>query len=308
MPGIELYNDCFFDQIKKLKPNTISIIITDPPYFLDKFDSSWNVDQIHSKKGLKVVQSLPRGMKFDQNQGKKLYQWYSKVSQKLYPILKPGGFFFTFSSPRLYHRVASAVDDAGFQVRDMLSWLYTQNQPKAMSLDHIIKKQNFPECQKKLLIQNLKGWKTPQLKSCFEPICMAQKPVDQNYLNNHIKNQVGLVNTNVKVGENMFPSNVVTEQNLGFDQYFLVSKPTKTEKGPFNDHKTVKPLKIIQYLISLTSYSPDDVVLDPFMGSGTTGIACKKLGRQFVGFEIHPKYYQISKKRIHPENLNFSSE
>ena len=189
----------------------------------------------------------------------------------------------------------------------MLSWLYTQNQPKAMSLNHIIKKQNFPEYQKKLLIQNLKGWKTPQLKSCFEPICMAQKPVDQNYLNNHIKNQVGLVNTNVKIGENMFPSNVVTEQNLGFDQYFLVSKPTKKEKGPFNDHKTVKPVKIIQYLISLTSYSPRRCYPRPPLWEVEQLVSlAKNWEEKFVGFEINLKYYQISKKRIHPENLNFS--
>ena len=44
--------------------------------------------------------------------------------------------------------------------------------------------------------------------------------------------------------------------------------------------------------------SPDDTILDPFMGSGTTGVACAKLGRRFIGIEIEPKYFDIACKRI----------
>ena len=81
-------------------------------------------------------------MKFDKEQGKKFYDWYYKIAKEILRVLKPGGFFFSFSSPRLYHRMVSAIDDAGFLIRDCFIWLYTQNQPKAMSLNHFIDKLN----------------------------------------------------------------------------------------------------------------------------------------------------------------------
>jgi DNA modification methylase len=67
-----------------------------------------------------------------------------------------------------------------------------------------------------------------------------------------------------------------------------------------NHHPTVKPIAIMSYLIALGS-RPNDVVLDPFMGSGTTGIAAKILGRDFIGIEIDPEYFEIARMRISGE-------
>jgi DNA modification methylase len=67
-----------------------------------------------------------------------------------------------------------------------------------------------------------------------------------------------------------------------------------------NHHPTVKPIAIMSYLITLGS-RPNDVVLDPFMGSGTTGIAAKILGRDFIGIEINPEYFEIARMRISGE-------
>jgi site-specific DNA-methyltransferase (adenine-specific) len=64
-----------------------------------------------------------------------------------------------------------------------------------------------------------------------------------------------------------------------------------------NKHKTAKPLPLINKLVSEFS-EPGDLVLDPFMGSGTTGVACVQLGRNFIGIEKEPKYFEIAKKRI----------
>ena len=65
-----------------------------------------------------------------------------------------------------------------------------------------------------------------------------------------------------------------------------------------NTHPTVKPLSLMVYLARLTSTPTGGVVLDPFMGSGTTGMACKKVGRDFIGIELDPHYYEIAEKRI----------
>lgn len=62
-------------------------------------------------------------------------------------------------------------------------------------------------------------------------------------------------------------------------------------------HPTIKPFKIISNFIKNSS-NENDLVLDPFMGSGTTGVACKELRRNFIGFEINKEYYQIAKDRI----------
>ncbi len=62
-------------------------------------------------------------------------------------------------------------------------------------------------------------------------------------------------------------------------------------------HQTEKPISLMKELIELFT-NKDDIILDPFMGSGTTGVACVKLGRKFIGIEIDERYYEIAKRRI----------
>lgn len=286
--------------LEKLESNSIDIVITDPPYFLDKLDNEWNLNEVNSTENQKTITSMPSGMKFNKNKGVELYEWYSLISKKVFRVLKPGGFFFTFSSPRLYHRMACAVDDSGFEIRDAFIWLYTQNQPKAMSLNHIIDKRKKTKEKKEQLKKELDGWKTPQLKSCYEPIVMGRKPLDKNNLDNMLKHKVGLVNTNITTGDDMFPANVVSTDKIDcdIDRYFLIGKPTKKEKGSYNTHKTVKPISICKHLMKLFMFNKDGVVLDPFLGSGTTAVAAKQLQRDFIGFEINEEYVEISNKRL----------
>jgi site-specific DNA-methyltransferase (adenine-specific) len=298
--------------LPQLENNSIDIVLTDPPYFLDKMDKDWKHEIVSNKKNQRQVKSLPAGMKFDRQQGIKFYDWYLKISKELFRILKPGGFFFSFSSPRLYHRMASAVDDAGFEIRDCFLWLYTQNQPKAMSLSHFVDKLKINKEAKENLKKELKDWKTPQIKTCFEPIVMAQKPPEETFLANILKHQVGLFNTSVKVGNNMFPSNILVCDPINevLDKYFLIDKPGKEEKGGFNHHLTVKPLLLCEHLIELSAFSNDAVILDPFVGSGTTAVAAKKLGKNFIGIDTNKEYIEIAIKRLKnvsiQEKLNIS--
>lgn len=69
-----------------------------------------------------------------------------------------------------------------------------------------------------------------------------------------------------------------------------------SDKAQWN-HPTIKPLNIVQNLIE-NSTLPGQTVLDPYMGSGTTAVACEKSGRNYFGFEIDPKYYETALKRI----------
>ncbi|GAH73845.1 unnamed protein product, partial [marine sediment metagenome] len=80
------------------------------------------------------------------------------------------------------------------------------------------------------------------------------------------------------------------------------SKPAKGRKNPLgepraNYHPTVKPVKLMAYLIEL-GCPLDGVVVDPFLGSGTTCIAAKRLRRKWIGIEINPEYAEIAEARI----------
>ena len=69
-----------------------------------------------------------------------------------------------------------------------------------------------------------------------------------------------------------------------------------------NIHPTVKPLKLMEYLCTLTKTPTGGIVLDPFMGSGTTGLAAKNTGRSFIGCELSAEYFNIAEARINAPN------
>ena len=66
---------------------------------------------------------------------------------------------------------------------------------------------------------------------------------------------------------------------------------------PHGVHETMKPVGLLKQYIKLAS-KENDIVLDPFMGSGSTGVACKELNRNFIGYELQPEYFEIAQKRI----------
>ena len=104
------------------------------------------------------------------------------------------------------------------------------------------------------------------------------------------------------------PKPTMNEKNKGveqFDEFTVGDGRNKSIDNPFqrgeiqrkNIHPTVKPVKLMSYLVSIAT-RPNDTVLDPFMGSGTTGVACKILGRKFIGFEMKKEYFEIAGGRI----------
>jgi site-specific DNA-methyltransferase (adenine-specific) len=80
----------------------------------------------------------------------------------------------------------------------------------------------------------------------------------------------------------------IQEENIG------LNKVTKEK----NNHPTVKPIKVMEYLCKLVSMPTKITVLDPYMGSGTTGIACNNIGLDFIGIEKDPDYFKIAETRL----------
>lgn len=87
-------------------------------------------------------------------------------------------------------------------------------------------------------------------------------------------------------------------------RFFYCAKASKKDRGEGNNHPTVKPTELMAYLCRLVT-PPGGVVLDPFMGSGSTGKAAVREGFGFIGMEMDPDYFEIAKTRIkHEANKN----
>ena len=71
---------------------------------------------------------------------------------------------------------------------------------------------------------------------------------------------------------------------------------------PYSKHKSQKPINLMKRLL-LDFTNQGDTILDPFMGSGTTGVACVQTGRNFIGIEIDPTYFAIAERRIQEAQL-----
>lgn len=285
--GYFLYNQDCRKGIKDLPDNSVDFIVTDPPYFIDGMGDDWDDNKLKAKK-LKsgVVGGLPVGMKFDREQGKKLQKFLEPLCDDFFRVLKPGGFCVVFSQGRLYHRTAMALDTAGFEIRDLLGWKY-EGQAKAFSQDHFIRKdKTMTEKEKSDLIKELDGLKTPQLKPQIEPMTLAQKPKEGTFVENWKKYKVGLVDVKQTL-DGMFPGTIME----------VSKKSRQKETDEKIDHMTIKPVILISHLIKLFTRE-GQTVLDPFVGSGSHGVAALQTGRSFIGFEIEKKYYDIADKRL----------
>ena len=285
---MKLYNADSLTKLTEFEDNSIDCVIIDPPYFIDGMGNNWDVQSLEDKaKKANVIGSMPVGMKFDPKQGIELQDFISKISKEIYRILKPGGFYLCFSQARLYHRMAMGIESCNFEIRDMLIWK-RDNQPKAFSQAHFVKKMKIPEEEKEKIISSLNNRKTPQLRQEAEPIVLAQKPKEDTFVRNWMKYGVGLIDVSQTLEDGKFPSTIMEIEK-------------EKSKIP---HFTVKPVKLIEHLIKIFT-KENDIILDCFMGSGTTGIACLNTNRDFIGIELSPQYFELAQTRIKEyEELN----
>ncbi|MCL2743182.1 MAG: site-specific DNA-methyltransferase [Planctomycetaceae bacterium] len=287
MINYTLYNADCRQGIKTLADSSIDFIVTDPPYFIDGMDDNWN-DKTLARKSAKsgVIGGLPVGMKFDRSQGENLQRFLEPLCKEFIRVLKPGGFCIIFSQGRLYHRTAMALDLAGFEIRDLLGWKY-EGQAKAFSQTHFIRKdKTLSEKEKQQLIEELDGWKTPQLKPQIEPMTLGQKPKEGTFVENWRKYHVGLVNTKETL-DGRFPGTLMD----------VPKSVRQSETDTKIEHLTVKPVRLIAHLIRMFTLE-GQTVLDPFTGSGSHGVAALRNNRNFIGFEIEKKYYDIADERF----------
>lgn len=290
--NIHIYNRDCQSALGNIESDFIDFIVTDPPYFIDGMGSEWDDKTLREKAGKSdVIGGLPIGMKFDSTQGVRLQEFMMPICNEFFRILKPGGFCVVFSQARLYHRMALSLELSCFEIRDMLGWKY-EGQAKAFSQCHFIKKdKRLSEEQKLALCEEMKDLKTPQLKPQIEPMVLAQKPRIGTFVENYKRYKLGLINSKESL-DGKFPGNIME-----------VSKQTRKNDSEVKiEHLTVKPVRLISHLIRLFTQK-NQVVLDPFLGSGTTAISALENNRQCIGFEICKKYFDTAKNRIEKYHL-----
>lgn len=369
-----LHGDCL-DKLKELEDNSVDAIVTDPPYGLSFMGKKWDYD-------------VPS----------------QEIWEECFRVLKQGGHLLSFSGSRTYHRMAVRIEDAGFEIRDQIMWIYGSGFPKSHNIGKAIDKKLGNE-RLSLGIDPTKarkdgrkgnslgmqqgqtgeitkgnsaweGWGTA-LKPAHEPIVMARKPFKGSVADNVLEHGVGGINIDGcriglskgddprlggkgswatdKTAKNVyeggyegkniasselgrFPANVIFDEEAGqtldeqsdkASRFFYCPKTNKKDRNegledfeekksrkwrddkgmkltgsgnPRNEmsknfHPTVKPTDLMAYLVRLVT-PKDGLVLDPFMGSGSTGKACAVEGMQFIGIEREQEYLDIAKARI----------
>ena len=151
---------------------TFDAIVTDPPYDLTSKSGGGphgkGLDTPFARARAGATPGGFMGMKWDGTG----VAFEPETWRHAFRVLKPGGILVAFGGTRTYHRLASAIEDAGFDVRDMLGWLYGSGFPKGTD------KAKIPE--------QWKGWNTA-LKPAIEPVCLARKPMEGTLAENLAK-------------------------------------------------------------------------------------------------------------------------
>lgn len=411
------HSDCA-EFLEKLSDNSIEALITDPPAGIGFMGKEWD----HHKGGRD-----------------EWVTWLTGIMKKCYRVMKPGAHGFVWAIPRTSHWTATALENAGFEIRDVVTHLFGSGFPKSLDISKAIDKAagaerevvgekmggtklleerpwNTGESFQKYIPETApatesakqwQGWGTA-LKPASEHWILIRKPISEKTVAANVLKwgcgginiDAGRIGTSDKLSihkgavgfkdaigsvtkesfqsrgqsQGRFPANLVLDEvaaemldaqsgvlktgngptkraGLGYQggegnesesprpkneggasRFFYCAKTSKSERNAGldgmeakpsqeyglknsvdkrpgraegnrtnearqNHHPTVKPQKLMSYLIKLIT-PPGGVVLDPFMGSGSTGCAAKREGFEFIGIEKEKEYFEIAAKRI----------
>lgn len=289
--------DCV-DILKNIPSDSISGCITDPPYNYeiigqkwDKTESERRIEKIKSNTST-LVKNIPYGSGLSGGvRNKRWYErnrentlaydkWVEEWGSELFRILKPGAFIFIFNSSRTIAHIQVSLENVGFYARDILVWKRNSGIPKGL---------NFAKKLQKLGYTNYKEWDGWHscLRNEWEGIALLQKPLQNNYFETIQNFGVGLLKTKES---DTFLSNIIQDIK-------------KDKKDDFNNHPTVKPLELIEKLIAISiPQHKENIIIDPFNGSGTTTLAAKKYGIGFIGIDKEQDYVDIALTRLNKFN------
>jgi|TARA_B110000211_G_C13956879_1_gene498722 site-specific DNA-methyltransferase (adenine-specific) len=304
--------DCI-EEMQKLIDQGVQVdaVVTDPPYHLqsivDRFGKTSLSDNTKTSERARArgdgYARMSAGGFMGQEWDGGDIAFRAETWRLAWELLKPGSHLLAFSASRNYHRMAVAIEDAGFEIRDQMMWLYGSGFPKSHNIG-----KNVDKTLGNVGKNEWEGWGTA-LKPAHEPIAVGRKPISESTVaKNVLKHRTGAINIDasriesVEGVEGRFPANIMHDGlQQDWARFFYCPKVSKKERGENNKHPTVKPQELMKYLVRLVT-PKGGTVLDPFMGSGSTGMAAKDLGFDFIGIEKSEDYFKICQERI--EQIN----
>lgn len=285
-----VHGDCR-DHLPRLDDDSIQLFLSDIPYGISLDD--WDV--LHDNSNSALLGQSPaqvgkagfkrRGKPIngwsqaDRNIGREYQNWCQDWAQMVFPKMKSGASLFVFGARRTIHRVINAFEDSGFLLKDILAWQKEVAHHRAQRVSTVFERRGL-----EVDAEAWSGWRLGNLAPLFEPIAWLVKPyrIGGTIADNILENGVGAMNIADCQIRGANPTNVLS---FGF------------QKGERRFHEAQKPLKLIELLVKLTTRE-GQVVLDPFVGSGTTAVAAQRLNRRFISFEIDPEFHQSAVQRL----------
>ena len=288
-----LFNGDSAEKLKEIKDNSVDLMATDPPYGISFMNKGW--DKVLPPK---------------------------EVWEECYRVLKPGSFIAVMSSPRsdVLYSMIKDLEDAGFDMSfSPILWTYHTGFPKASDTSKMIDKRLGGK------VKVSKDFKGRGIDNTYNGISQstpigeerdamrhkADTDMAKKYEGSKLGFQPKPAVEHIIIGMKPHGSKSYIDNVLNFEAlpdnikmtypFLQVPKPAKKEKELGVDikvsHPTIKPVKLMSYIITLFTRE-GDWVLDPFLGSGTTGIAAKLLNRNFIGIEREEEYMDIINERL----------
>lgn len=280
------------EKMKEIPDNSIDLILSDIPYGISYDD--WDV--LHNNTNSALLGTSPSQIKAgsvfkkrgkplngwaqsDKNIANEYYKWCMTWSGDWLRVAKPGASTFIFAGRRMAHRCITALEDTGFIFKDMIAWEKESAPHRAQRVSEVFKRRKDAKNEKIWT-----GWRLGNLRPVFEPILWFMKPykIGGTITDNLLEYKLGAFNGTKWEQYNSISANIIK---------------VRIDKSDAGLHPTQKPIKLLEALIELTTCE-DSIVLDPFMGSGSSMVAAKYLNRKYIGIEKELAYFEIAKKRI----------
>lgn len=261
--------------MQEIADASVNLIFTDPPYFQHR---AQNV------KGLKKHKDVVTEFEFDGFRSQEEYlAFLEDVMKESYRVAKNGASGYLFCADDFVSFLNRIIEASGFKVRKVIHWHKTNPFPA------IVSRKMFANSME-LLIHFSKG--SPATWNC--------KPVNEMHNYRHtaitkadIETLIEKYRKEDKIGQLLALMKEAIRKDTPDN---LIESPICMGKERTR-HKTQKPLKVCIPFIEISS-NPGDVILDPFMGAGSTAIAALKTGRNFVGYEIDAGYCDLIQQRF----------
>jgi DNA modification methylase len=314
-----LEGDCL-EVLATLEPESVDAVVTDPPYGIGFQHERWDSSALREAAAEAGHDRLSPNEAFE--------AWCRIWAEECRRVMKPGAFLAAFGSPRTYHRLACGIEDAGLEIRDSLMWLYAEGMSKSRHYPGGRATTLKPAFEPIVLARReLDGTTAETIArhgtgALNAESCRVEERHPANVLLGHDPGcQDGSCAPGCPVaaadrcaGEGrtrLAPSRFLycpkasrRERDAGCEQLprraldlFPSAQGGKKPADARNPHPTVKPLELMRWLVRLLC-PPGGVVLDPTVGSGTTGAAAALERRNFIGIELESAYMEIAAARI----------